>query len=810
MSAALPCGCCEPGAPATPEALYNRPGLPRLAYRCGTFASFREAMIEAAAEHPELRAWTARSSEDFGVALLECWAYVADVLTFYTEQTANESFLGTARLRESVLRLAALVGHRPMPGLSAVAHLAFELEPDAELELPSGLRVKSVPEAEEAAVTFETDAPLRASGTLNAVPIWANVKDRELWPRDGGPVSPTSRKDALAAFPPGTACLLRYEDGDSPGTELVEEKAVTSLEARPPVLELRFEPPLRGNPVPPKKDANPLRLVPVGRRFRLFGHDAPQVWIKAVPKANGEVEKFERLEAGGEGYSLAIANDKALPLDRVVDRLEPDTRVMVVTASGLATEAKISTVTAGGAERGPLSATVTEIELEPSPWDALGDNHSVREVTIYELAGPEITLWGQYFPGAVEEPLVLTPLPVDPPALEAGREVILEDGSHEPLATTVIAVKPQEIYGEWRLLLTLKDPPLQPLGASSARLRANVVSASHGETVAAERLGAGDAAASFQRLQLGRRPLTRVPRPGARYGAGAELELRVGGLLWHEAEELIGHAAADRVYAIETADDGTAAVRFGDGETGMRPASGAEIVARYRHGLGRAGRVAAGRLSTLLDRPRGLSAVDNPLPAEGGAEPETLEGARGSAPATVRTLGRVVSLRDFEDAAREAALVAKARAMVLRGAAGVGVSLTVAGEDGARLGKDSLTELREDLDARRDPHRRLLIQNYTAVAVAIEAKIVAYDPDRQPDAIEAAAREALLDAFCFERRELGQALHRSDVLAVLQGVSGVVGVDLDRFDVDEAGANLTPAPHKLFLLTAASVEVSVG
>jgi hypothetical protein len=56
----------------------------------------------------------------------------------------------------------------------------------------------------------------------------------------------------------------------------------------------------------------------------------------------------------------------------------------------------------------------------------------------------------------------------------------------------------------------------------------------------------------------------------------------------------------------------------------------------------------------------GLKSVTNPAGAAGGADPESLDQARTNAPNTVRTFGRIVSLRDFEDAAREFAGVAKA------------------------------------------------------------------------------------------------------------------------------------------------------
>ena len=49
---ALPCGCCEPWAPLTPLAVANRAGLDAIAYRVGTYASFRETMLEDIAHAP--------------------------------------------------------------------------------------------------------------------------------------------------------------------------------------------------------------------------------------------------------------------------------------------------------------------------------------------------------------------------------------------------------------------------------------------------------------------------------------------------------------------------------------------------------------------------------------------------------------------------------------------------------------------------------------------------------------------------------------------------------------------------------------
>jgi hypothetical protein len=50
------------------------------------------------------------------------------------------------------------------------------------------------------------------------------------------------------------------------------------------------------------------------------------------------------------------------------------------------------------------------------------------------------------------------------------------------------------------------------------------------------------------------------------------------------------------------------------------------------------------------------------------------------------------------------------------------------------------------------------------------------------EAVEPKVRSALLDAFSFERRELGQDVFYSEVVSVIQAVPGVAYVDLDTLD----------------------------
>ena len=169
------CACCEGITAIVPGQVFNRPGLSQVRYRVGTQVDFLRSAL-AALSDPEfsaLRSLTTRDTDDFTIALLDGWATLADVLTFYQERIANEFWLRTATERDSILRLAQLIGYRLKPGVAAETRLSFFLDetPGAPTEVPLevGTKVQSVPGLNEKAQTFETVEEINARVEWNAI-----------------------------------------------------------------------------------------------------------------------------------------------------------------------------------------------------------------------------------------------------------------------------------------------------------------------------------------------------------------------------------------------------------------------------------------------------------------------------------------------------------------------------------------------------------------------------------------------------------------------------------------------------------------
>lgn len=172
-----PCGCCNGITVATPQTEYNRPGLPALTYRAGTYATFLESMLarlstvyvdDATRLYP-LKNLPTRELSDPSIAMLDAWAVIGEVLTFYQERIANEGYLGTATERLSVVELGRLIGYKPRPGVSASVFLAFTAANGFTGQIPAGTRVQSTATDTQTSQYFETSAALDVRDTWNSL-----------------------------------------------------------------------------------------------------------------------------------------------------------------------------------------------------------------------------------------------------------------------------------------------------------------------------------------------------------------------------------------------------------------------------------------------------------------------------------------------------------------------------------------------------------------------------------------------------------------------------------------------------------------
>lgn len=913
------CGCCEGLEKLTPLDTYNRPGLDALSYRVGTHATFLKTMMarlttlhldvaeerEGVGSFCPLRHLTTRSFDDPSLALLDAWATVADVLTFYQEQIANEGYLRTARERRSILELARLVGYKLRPGVSASVFLAFDLEKGYDLLIEPGLRAQSLPGPGELPQPFETAEPLEARTAWNRLGVKMTrpqyIDSDNIDPENTGFIDRAINKVYLAGtatnLKPNDLLLFRFE-GDKPEpvfrwvesieTQSVENrtivtlqpqksqssKAVSGMEAKeensrqmtregnpsdsellitslskkpslPPASPRKLErkvidafakksdigtqmlinlaPVLRDRYYPAwssVKNASAPSQVKSVEALRVkaapFGHNAP-LEFKGIIKET-KLPKYEEWDL--------VEDNKTLYLDAEYDKILPESWV-VIERPGNHLICKATEVRAVSRAAYGIAGKVTRLTLDHPVPQKEPKLDVLRDITVYaqgealplaeEVIDPEKLVDRIVDGNCVEErvnDICKDQIELDGlyDGLKSGRWVIVS-GERTDIAGAS-GVKASELVmlagatqkvgaidkdrlprinsetGETEVevqlpgdrvhtFLTLAKPLEYCYKRDTVSIYANVAKATHGET-RYQVLGSGDGGKAFQEFQLPQSPLTYLAAPTPA-GSESTLQVRVNDVLWHEAESLAGLEPIDRKYILMTDDQSKTSVFFGNGLRGSRLPSGTENVrAVYRTGIGKPGNVKAEQISLLAARPLGVKGVINPLPATGGADRESRDQARRNAPLAVLALDRLVSVQDYADFVRTFAGIGKARATEITNGRRQMILLTIAGSEDIPIDEhsDLYQNLVSALHKYGDPHLPIRVEMRELLMLVVSANVRVH-PDYLWDKVEPNIRAAMLDAFSFEHRELGQDVFLSEVISVIQAVEGVDYVDVD-------------------------------
>lgn len=132
---------------------------------------------------------------------------------------------------------------------------------------------------------------------------------------------------------------------------------------------------------------------------------------------------------------------------------------------------------------------------------------------------------------------------------------------------------------------------------------------------------------------------------------------------WTAQRDLLNSDRFAPEFVVEMERDGIAHLRFGDGDiAGKKPDGGTEFKASYRVGNGSPGNIGADAIARVVFDLAGIVRVQNPLPARGGVDPETLEQVRQFAPQAFRTQERAVTEADWGEVAERHPEVQRAAA----------------------------------------------------------------------------------------------------------------------------------------------------
>jgi phage-related baseplate assembly protein len=816
---------CPP--PQDPRVVSNPPGLPAISYRVDDFTGFRRALLRPLPGEQAISAWRPAPG-DLGLQLLEWWAYLADVLTFYNERYANEDYLRTATQQASIANLVALLAYQPAPGIAAAGTLAVvrnASHPHEALVIPASMSLSSTATPGVPAQTFEVDTKGHFPGASN-VPV-AVPADNTLHSDHGLPT------EVLLA---GRVSGVKQHDDlllvDSQFTGTVDNwSAVTVTDVTPAAdpatgainTHIGLSAPNWGptlTPVSPPQS-------PVATEYRLLRPTAATtLWSNPnVPRGGhvigptpGDVHLTRvHLSASvrdiSPGATVFFQNDQdALALGVVIRTSE---RFWPVPYPGSPTE----TDTPSGpmdTPSGPADTPSGPVDTPSGPVDTpsrpIAEDHVLALQTSESGGGaqklPDIpiahTVLDLRFasPGSslhvdTTTPAALAGIAVRYGLRDVGTVIGIPATHLTSLSDTVEAAFQPLVPGQSAFLqdktgagvlvgvrssenkvafthpgdATKQPPPTNPLPVP-LQLLVDLVPVSRGTTVAGEVLGSGNAAIARQSFTLAKSPLTYLAS-GA--GSTSTLTVFVNQIEWEEVPGFFGQTPEARVFVVtRSPDQSVTTVTFGDGVNGARLPSGTEnVTANYRYGSGKSS-PPAGRLNTISEPQVNLASIQNPVAVSGGADPEAPDDVRASAPVAAATFGRAISATDYEYIAAHAPGVSRAAAYWEYDPAEQRtlVKVYVGDDDAARAAAIAA------LAGSEDPSRPVKLATATPIPLSLTCAL-RLAPGYQAGAVVAAATAALsgpAGLFSPGRMGIGQRLYRSAVDAALL-VPGVVAVE---------------------------------
>ena len=260
--------------------------------------------------------------------------------------------------------------------------------------------------------------------------------------------------------------------------------------------------------------------------------------------------------------------------------------------------------------------------------------------------------------------------------------------------------------------------------------------------------------------------------------------------LWRARRDLLNSSDSAEEFVVEIDNDGTATIRFGDDIHGRRPEPGTEFVARYRVGNGSAGNIGADSLIHIAKHIPEITLVRNPLPAQGGQDPESLEDVRQRAPVAYRVQERAVTPADYGEVTERYPDVQRAAATFRWTGSWHTVFLTVDRSGGAQLSEEFDADIRNHVERYRMAGHDLEVDGPQFVALEIDLHVcVAPDHfrgDVERELFDALSNRDLPDGrrglFHPDNFTFGQPVYLSGIYAAAHQVAGVESV---------AGANLS-------------------
>lgn len=803
-----PCNCCPPDN--TPE--------PDINYLAKDYGGFRQTMLDRMATVAP--AWNETHAADMGIALVEILAYAADHLSYQQDAVGTEAYLGTARSRISLRRLAKLVDYTVNEGNNARTWVYLNTNNDGVV-IPAGTLVYPLVPGFPATVRPNTP---QAAIVQNSPLGFATMQDAQLYVEQNQ-FQFYTWQDADCCLAPGatSATLIRT---------LPAGEILTTLQPGSVLIFEEVMGPSTGEP----DDANPnnrwaVRLTGVRAidyLNRPLVDPLNQTPIMQITWATEDALPFplcissttDAAHGSKPLGAVSVAWGNIVPADHGVWQ-EPVVPGSVTVTHGSATVTGTGTTFTNGVQTGQWLVFAADTTKTPYQVSTIISDSTLTLGTPYTGVDAYSTT------AAIMEDLGQVPVPPAAPVTQTSCACTCEGTPAAPRSryypelanTPVTFAYPAALSWTGTVALTNGSPTVTATGSatsfatglavgqslvfasdpSAAPYPISAIASDTSLTLSANYTGPSTASTAAGLVNTTAASVFVAPASSGTASATPQIAVYDDqGQQWNVLEDLLSSNDAQRVCVLEIEYNGSAFLRFGDGQYGMAPDQGTDFQVRYRVGNGTAGNIGRDSLAHILTTVQGINQVRNILPAVGGVDPETMDHIRQQAPFAFRTQLRAVTEDDYGTMAQQDSAISQARG-TLRWTGSwytVFVSLDTVAASGPSPALVAATDTR--LNLYRMMGVDLAVEGAVIVGLDIEINICV-----DPDFFQADVYTALMEVFTTGNQcmgtpgmlnaanfTFGQTIYTSPFIAAAQGVQGVAAATIVVFErMDDPAVN---------------------
>jgi hypothetical protein len=748
---------------------------PDINYLAKDYASFLQLIFDRLALiMPD---WQEQHVPDEGVALAEILAYVADYLSYYQDAVATEAYLNTARQRISVRRHVRLLDYTMHEGCNARAWVVLNTSQKVSLDLGSVCFIAGYEGLALGTVLSLTDLTAVPSGSyLVFEPITTGSID--LYPAHNQ-ISFYTWGDQHCCLPRGatSATLLDgWEQAPEAPPQPVGRRRRTAASA----------------PTSAPSDQNDPARTPMPRTPVLHLKPGDLLLLKEVIGP----ESGSPNDVDPNHQQVVRLTKVTTCVDTLYDPPKPVVEVEWAAQDGLTFDLCLSTI--GPAAQG--------CQLLPGVSIACGNVIMVDEGSWIrnEILGTVPLATVQQSCARLNHPAAVQ-IGAGPfrPTLQQTPITFRQSLQPSQVATGSLNQDPRLALPQIQLssILPLPDgsgPLFSPEEFANPKL------------LAARVANPVDEATQWlvERLSQNTIALLKAFDPNHPLNPALAHALAQFVRVWTPQPDLLESQPDDCDYVVEVDDSGIAHLRFGDGELGRAVEAGETFFADYRVGNGADGNIGAGAIQHLAfvntdndgnNNVVGLSVTpSNPLPAQGGTAPESVDEVKLFAPGTfLTTLERAITADDYAIIAERNLKLQRAAATLLWTGTCYEAHVAIDPLGTETVEPNLIQEIQDYLYRfRRVGHDLVVVRaQYVPLDLAMTVDVL-------PDYIADHVRAALLDAFSDrvlagggrgffhpDNLSFGDNIYVSQLVATAQAITGVDSVIVTKLERLYAGPN---------------------